>query len=191
MARLESFSFPNAGIRSAEGLQYATNLRTLELDGNQIDDLTPLEGLTALSTLNLNANWISDLAPLVGLTSLQGLGLARNYTIGVLEPLAGLTGLQTLSLSENSVIDVSPLETLVNLTFLDLSRNTINSFAPLVGNAGLGENDLLLLGHNCFAPTGSEANVLDALTGRTNIQYEPQTPDDCASPDWISRTPEG
>ncbi len=191
MARLESFSFPNAGIRSVEGLQYATNLRTLELDGNQIDDLTPLEGLTALSTLNLNANWISDLAPLAGLTNLQSLGLARNYTIGVLEPLAGLAKLQTLSLSENSVMDVSPLESLVNLTFLDLSRNTINSFAPLVGNAGLGENDLLLLGHNCFAPTGSEANVLDALTGRTNIQYEPQTPDDCASPDWISRTPEG
>ena len=87
------------------------------------------------------------------------------------------------------MIDVSPLEPLVNLTFLDVSRNKINSFTPLVGNADLGENDLLLLGHNCFAPTGSEANSLDTLLARASVQYEPQTPGDCASPDWISRTP--
>ena len=36
-------------IRSLEGLQYATNLKSLDLSGNQITDLGPLAGLTKLT----------------------------------------------------------------------------------------------------------------------------------------------
>ena len=53
-------------IQSLEGLQYAVNLKSLDLSGNQITDLTPLAGLTNLTYLDLSDNQITDLQPLEG-----------------------------------------------------------------------------------------------------------------------------
>ncbi len=53
-------------IQSLEGLQYAVNLKSLDLSGNQITDLKPLEGLTNLTYLDLSDNQITDLQPLEG-----------------------------------------------------------------------------------------------------------------------------
>lgn len=53
-------------IQSLEGLQYAVNLKSLDLSGNQITDLTPLAGLTNLTYLDLSGNQITDLQPLEG-----------------------------------------------------------------------------------------------------------------------------
>ncbi|RHO53393.1 hypothetical protein DW094_11640 [Ruminococcaceae bacterium AM07-15] len=53
-------------IQSLEGLQYAVNLKSLDLSGNQITDLTPLAGLTNLTYLDLSDNQITDLTPLEG-----------------------------------------------------------------------------------------------------------------------------
>lgn len=53
-------------IRNLEGLQYATNLKSLDLSGNQITDLKPLAGLTNLTYLDLSDNQITDIGPLEG-----------------------------------------------------------------------------------------------------------------------------
>lgn len=53
-------------IRSLKGLQYAVNLKSLDLSGNQITDLGPLAGLTNLTYLDLSDNQITDLQPLEG-----------------------------------------------------------------------------------------------------------------------------
>lgn len=53
-------------IQSLKGLEYAVNLKSLDLSGNQITDLTPLAGLTNLTYLDLSDNQITDLQPLEG-----------------------------------------------------------------------------------------------------------------------------
>ena len=48
MASLEELHAYQSGITDLTGLEYAVNLRTLYLGGNQISDITALASLTGL-----------------------------------------------------------------------------------------------------------------------------------------------
>ena len=56
MEQFTSLSLPWANIFSLKGLDYAVNLKTLNLSNNFIEDLSPLEKLTRLEDLNLTNN---------------------------------------------------------------------------------------------------------------------------------------
>lgn len=94
MLGLQTLDARNLGIRDLSGLEYCSNLRWLDLDTNQISDLTPLEQLgrpedpfsSPLVYLNLDDNEISDIGPLAGLLNLQGLSLFNNQ-IADISPL--------------------------------------------------------------------------------------------------------
>ena len=90
MATLIDFDAPNANITDLTGLEHATNLIRMNLDGelvravaglvnsNSISDLSPLAGLNKLAWLNLRSNSLSDISPLAGLTNLTRLDLRSN-----------------------------------------------------------------------------------------------------------------
>ncbi|HOF03914.1 MAG TPA: leucine-rich repeat domain-containing protein, partial [Atribacterota bacterium] len=145
-------------IVSIEGAQYLTNLQYLELEQNQISDLSPLAGLTNLQWLYLVYNQISDLSPLAGLANLRSLYLSYNQISG-LSPLMGLTNLQLLSLSHNQISGLSPLVGLVNLRELYLDNNQISDLSPL---AGLTNMQVLSLWSN-------QISDLSPLAGLTNL----------------------
>ena len=140
MAGLVSLDLQNAGIGDLTGLEYAVNLITLALDGNELSDciqpctgppvLTPLAGLTQLATLGLDRNQISDLTPLAGLPYLRTLDVSSNR-ISDLTPLARLTSLTTLELADNRISDLMPLAGLIHLTALILQGNRITDLSPL------------------------------------------------------------
>jgi hypothetical protein len=48
MAKLTSLDAHERNIQDLSGLEYAVNLQWLDLDGNQITDISPLSGLTNL-----------------------------------------------------------------------------------------------------------------------------------------------
>ena len=96
----------------------------LDLDGNQISDVTPLKGLTHLTTLDLKNNQISDFTPLKDLTQLTSLNLDQNQ-ISVFTPLKDLTHLDTLSLGNNQLTDVKGLGKLTQLKKLYLNHNKL------------------------------------------------------------------
>ena len=182
LATLRSLTARNSGIVDLTGLEFATNLTTLDLYnnaitdltalagltnlrllhlyGNEIGDLTALAGLTNLTGLTLDGNAIRDLTPLAGLTNLTGLTLGGN-TIRDLTPLAGLTNLTALKLSYNKIRDLTPLAGLVNLTYLWLSGNEIRDLAPLA--------DLTNLTHLHLASNG--IRDLTPLAGLVNLTY--------------------
>lgn len=54
----------NRNITSLEGLQYATNLITVNFNSNKVSDVTPLSNLTNLFEVRLSDNNISDVTPL-------------------------------------------------------------------------------------------------------------------------------
>ena len=110
------------GIVNLTGLEHATDLQSLGLARNKIQDLSPLSGLTGLGYLNLGRNQISDLRPLAGLTRLEFLHLWGNQ-IKDISPLAGLVNLKNLNLSGNQIADISALVGLVNLENFDIRRN--------------------------------------------------------------------
>nr|WP_252192464.1 leucine-rich repeat domain-containing protein [Pseudoflavonifractor sp. MCC625] len=67
-------------------MQYAVNLKSLDLSENSITDLSPLAGLENLTYLELDRNNITDLAPLSGLTGLEHLNLYNNLIYATLRP---------------------------------------------------------------------------------------------------------
>ena len=140
------------GFRDLEGLQYAVNLMSLELDAawwngdrwvnlNAIEDLTPLAGLTNLTSLNLDGSGIHDLSPLANLKELESLHLWNNK-ITDLTPLAGLTSLTVLDVGSNDELsDISPLSNLP-LERLSAYYNQIVDISPLADVTTLERFDI-------------------------------------------------
>ena len=152
----------NANISDLTGLEFATNLTTLDLTGNSLSDISPVAGLANLTFLDLDGNalsdisavagltnlttldiWgtpISDISPVADLTNLTTLGLGHN-NISDISPVAGLTNLTGLYLPSNHITDLSSLSGLTNLKTLWLNHNSISDLSPLVANTGLGNGD--------------------------------------------------
>ena len=120
------------GLTDLTGLEHMTNLRHLNLGGNNITDLAPLAGLTQLESLSIPVNPLSDLSPIAGLTRLTFLD-GGNCKIVDLTPLRNLTKLVELQLNGNQIRDVRPLGGLSQLRTLDLHRNDISDVSPLAG----------------------------------------------------------
>jgi len=118
------------GLLEADPPQGPPRLVRLELDNNQISNITPLESLAELGTLHLNNNQISDVTPIGSLMELVDLQLNRNQISNItsLEPLVNLISLQ---LAENSINDITALSLLRELRFLLLSDNQINDITAL------------------------------------------------------------
>ncbi len=118
------------------GLEYAKNLRQLNLNGNSIADLTPIAGLTNLISLRLYSNNFSSLIPLRGLKSLKSLDISANG-ISDISSLTSLTNLVELFLQLNKIEDVTPLKGMTNLELLYLSENNVEDIKALAGLTNL------------------------------------------------------
>lgn len=136
LLRLYELTAEELGIVRLTGLEYARVLRVLEMDANEIHDLSPLEDLTELRRLRLTENQIQDLSSLEGLTGLQQLYASGNE-IEDISSLGSLSSLTRLWLSENEIEDISPLEGLAELEAVSLSGNEINDISSLEGLSGL------------------------------------------------------
>ncbi len=132
MAKMTLLQAPGNGIRRLTGLEFATNLITLTLDYNLIEDISPLKGLENLISLELGKNHLSDISPLKGMVNLVMLSLYENQ-ISDISALQPLVNLKRLSLYENQISDISALQPLVNLKRLSLHNNQISDFSPIAG----------------------------------------------------------
>src|SRR5438876_206742 len=95
----------NAVIRDA--LQKpAGPLTALDLDNNQLTDVSFLSGLTNLTRLYLAVNQLTNFSFLSGLTSLTTLDLGGNHLTSLSLP-AGLMNLTTLYLGYNQLTNFS------------------------------------------------------------------------------------
>ena len=147
MLQLTSLKANHRGIVDITGLEFAMNLRKLQLGGrNRITDLRPLANLKNLTQLHLWHREIADMppvtnldiSPLSGLINLEDLVL-ENSGISDISLLTELKALQGLGLSANNIEDISPLAGLKALQRLDLSENYIKDLSPLAGLTNLLE----------------------------------------------------
>jgi Leucine-rich repeat (LRR) protein len=169
LSNLSQLNLNSNQISNLTPLAGLTSLNELLLYNNQISNLTPLAGLTSLNQLLLYNNQISNLTPLAGLTSLTGLYLSSNQ-ISDLSPLAGLTSLTGLYLSSNQISDLTPLAGLTSLRWLDLSSNQISDLLPLVNNTGLATGDMVWLSGNVLSQTSANVHI-PALQARGVIVF--------------------
>lgn len=130
MKQLTELEAQNRQITNLIGLEHATNLTGMWLEGNPILDLSPLANLVQLQSLNMGGCQISDIRSLANLTRLESLRLPHNR-IKNITPLANLTGLTDLWLIDNYITDVRPLEKLTLLEELRIQNNVITDYSPL------------------------------------------------------------
>jgi len=166
----------SAGIAELGGIEYCTELVSLNLDNNAIEDLSPLEELTELRTLVLSQNAIEDCAPLSGLINLTDLNLSYNALTDI-SPLARLRYLKYLRLGHNHITSVDALVNLTALRRLELNDNQLENVQALVDNPGI--NASLLIGADFVDLRGNPlsqqalcSQIPELLRRGVNVQYE-------------------
>jgi internalin A len=146
--RLTSITNPLFGVKSLEGLQYATNLELLDLQENEVTDLSPLAHLPRLRILRLRQNDLTTLHGLGELPALEVLQVDQNRLRDI-SALATQTTLTTLRMNRNDVTSLAPLASLTRLRVLEAFRNPLTSLAPV---RGLPELQVLYAGDRSLSP---------------------------------------
>ncbi len=136
MGTLEHLYANEMDISDLTGLEFATNMEVLHINGNLMPDLSPISGLTQLSGLRIAGNKISDISPLKELKNLGSLEIYANE-ISDISPLAGLTNLGWLSMYNNPVSDLSPLANLKHLTGIRVSVKEGGNLSPIAALTNL------------------------------------------------------
>jgi len=128
MLSLTCLDAGHMGIANIAGLEYAKNLKYLDLEDNHISDISLLAGLVKLRELDLDFDQISDITPLAGLKGLIELDLETNQ-IRDIAAISAMTKLAKLDLKHNLISDVSALSGLLQLMKLELHGNPLNTAA--------------------------------------------------------------
>jgi internalin A len=129
-ASLTALNAGSYGIYDLRGIECFTGLSFLNLEQNQLSELSPLGQLPALTSLGLSRNQVTDITPLASVSTLEDLWIANN-TVADLTPLSKLTNLWGLGLSSNAISNLEPLRELTALTALDVSNNPFTNIEPL------------------------------------------------------------
>jgi len=132
----------NRNIQSIYGIEFCTNLDTLDIGYNGITDLIPLFYLRKMKSLKLDYNFIEDISSLKLLFLLTDFVISNNKISDLLY-ISNLINLTYLSLDNNKLIDISPLSNLINLNYLKLSNNPIETYESISGIDSLKTLEIL------------------------------------------------
>ncbi|MBY0161865.1 leucine-rich repeat protein [Cytobacillus firmus] len=130
MESLTLLDLSRQGIKSIQGLQYASNVKYLDLSDNEIDDITPLKPLTKIRELDIADNQIASIQDLSAMTDLEMLIVSQNQ-ISSLDVIKHLRSLHTLEANDNQISDITALSMATELTWLQLNGNQIAKIQPL------------------------------------------------------------
>lgn len=130
MESLTLVDLSRRGIKSIQGLQYASNLKYVDLSDNEIDDITPLKPLTKIRELDIADNQIASIQDLSAMTDLEMLIVNRNQ-ISSIDVIKQLGRLHTFEANDNQISDITALSLATELTWLQLNGNQIAKIQPL------------------------------------------------------------
>ncbi|MGV2966172.1 stalk domain-containing protein [Paenibacillus sp. AGC30] len=132
MESLTLVDLSNRGIKSIEGLQYASNLTHLDLSRNEIKDITPLKPLTKIRELDIKSNQIASIQGLSAMADMEMLIVNRNK-ISSIDVIKQLGRLHTLEANDNQISNITALSSATELTWLEMNENLIANIQPLSG----------------------------------------------------------
>ncbi|PAD29561.1 stalk domain-containing protein [Paenibacillus sp. 7523-1] len=130
MQSLTLVDLSNRGIKSIQGLQYASNVKYLDLSNNKIEDIMPLKPLTKIRELDIADNQVASIQDLSTMTDLEMLIVNRNQ-ISSIDVIKQLGRLHTFEANDNQISDITALSSATELTWLQLNRNQIAKIQPL------------------------------------------------------------
>ena len=120
------------------GLQYTDEVTALTCDHLGIASLVGIEVFKALTHLELNYNNIEDISPITGITGLQTLRFLGNQIIDF-SPVGNLVAVRVLALNggSNPIGNPTWISGLVALTDFDATSSGLTDLEPLIGMSSL------------------------------------------------------
>lgn len=128
----------NRFLQTIEPLGELSNLKTLNLAGSGITDLTPIRNLTGLIELDVSGTQVDDLTPLKYSDKLQRL-MVTNTLVNDISILEKMPNLQSLDISGTDVLDISALAGVDSLRYLYMDAAPVSDLTPLSAIEGLVE----------------------------------------------------
>lgn len=120
----------NRYVQTIEPLAELSNLKTLNLAGSGITDLTPIRNLTSLVELDLSETQVADLTPLKYSDKLQRL-VVTNTPLNDITVLEKLPNLQSLDISGTGVLDIAALSAVDSLQYLYMDAAPVSDLSPV------------------------------------------------------------
>lgn len=148
------------GIKNLKGLEACRSLASLDLAGNEIEDLAPLTDLKKIQYLELGKNKIQNIDPLKTLVALQYVGIEDN-TVTDISPLKGIKSLVNLYADNNQITDLSALGESPKMVSIYIKNNKVTDLAPLAQLPWLERLDV----------SGNGVTDISALTSLTEWRY--------------------
>lgn len=168
---LENLNFANNQLNNHySSIEKLTKLVTLDLSGNNIQDLNSLDKYITnlevegddpeLTNLTLANNEISDLKTLEKLTTLQVLNISSN-NIEDISCIGNNTNMNNLNISGNNIEDISIISNLRNIKTLIMSNcNLIHDIRP-ISNLSLTTLDI----------SGNMIEDITPISNQTALEY--------------------
>ncbi|MHA7139617.1 cell wall-binding repeat-containing protein [Rossellomorea arthrocnemi] len=156
------------GVNDLEGIQYAQNLETLYLDGNNLEEVKELKALKNLKVLSLAENQIEELSFMKDFQNVSLLDFSYNNikNISSLQSTAFKGNEIGLALNDNQISSLAPLNfttfpSEVDSFFIDASHNDLENLDGLQHAAGLTE----------LSASDNHLSDFNAISTLTNLKY--------------------
>ena len=135
-ANVRSLQIFEDRLTSLNGIEYFTNLETIDVNTSYLTDITPLTQLTKLRSVSISWSYITAIPDFSGCPDLEFLSLVC-CRITDLSPAANISSLRNLQLSDNAITSVAPLADVQGLEALNLDGNPVLDWETVAGNASL------------------------------------------------------
>lgn len=156
------------GINDLEGIQYAKEIETLYLEGNNLEEVNELKVLKNLKVLSLAENRIEELSFIKDFQNISLLDLSYNN-------IKNISSLQStmfrgneigLALNDNQISSLAPLNfttfpSEVDSFYIDASQNDLGNLDGLQHAAGLTE----------LSASDNHLSDFNAISNLTNLKY--------------------
>ncbi|AYE33869.1 leucine-rich repeat domain-containing protein [Clostridium septicum] len=128
LSKIQELYIARSEISNLEGIQYCKDLRILDLQNNNITDISLLSNLTELRDLYINLNPVEDITPLKSLKRLRDL-FVNATNIKDISSLSNLTNLKYLLMDSNKITNFESIKNLENLQVLYIGGTNIKDIS--------------------------------------------------------------
>lgn len=136
-SKLSSVFAWNVGLSNLEPFENLRRLKRLELQENNIYDITGIKKLSLLESISIWGDDLHDITPIKYAVNLKQIKI---FSTGIndISPLSSLNNLETLILYGCiNVSDISSLQHCENLRYLDISNTSVKDYSMLLSNPNL------------------------------------------------------
>ena len=130
MEKVYGINLSDLSLENISGLEYATNLKYIDLSNNLLTDIDALANCAELQYVNISNNLLISIDALANASKMFIL-VADNNNITSVSAFAGNNSLVTISFAENEIFDISALKNITSLRSATFNANAIADIAAL------------------------------------------------------------